>query len=162
MKSSLAGFKSFLEKSVVSERRRTLYAENGSAMSTTTPASAESIATRTALIERFRSARRRTMALVEPLTPEDMMVQSCPEASPAKWHLSHTSWFFESFILREFVHGYRVFNPDFAWLFNSYYQSFSVFPEKRLRSSFSRPPLDEVVRYRAHVDEAIERQLESD
>jgi len=101
------------------------------------------------------------MALCEPLTPEDMMVQSCPEASPAKWHLAHTSWFFESFILREFVPGYRVFNPDFAWLFNSYYQSYSAFPEKRLRSSFSRPPLEEIVRYRSHVDEGIERMLES-
>ncbi len=90
------------------------------------------------------------------------MVQSCPEASPAKWHLAHTSWFFESFILREFNPGYRVFNPDFAWLFNSYYQSFSAFPEKRLRSSFSRPPIDEIIRYRAHVDEALERILERD
>ncbi len=110
--------------------------------------------------ERFRATRRRTMALVGPLTPEDMMVQSCPEASPAKWHLAHTSWFFESFILREFLPGYTVFNPDFAWLFNSYYQSFSAFPEKRLRSSFSRPPLEEILRYRAHVDEAMERLLE--
>jgi len=115
----------------------------------------------TNILARFRSTRRRTMALCEPLTPEDMMVQSCPEASPAKWHLAHTSWFFESFILREFVPGYRVFNSDFSWLFNSYYQSFSAFPEKRLRSSFSRPPLEEIVGYRAHVDEAIERLLES-
>ena len=131
-------------------------------MSTLTPASAESLTTKAAVLERFRSTRQRTMALCEPLTPEDMMVQSCPEASPAKWHLAHTSWFFESFILREYAHGYRVFNPDFAWLFNSYYQSFSAFPEKRLRSSFSRPPLAEILRYRAHVDEAIERMLERD
>ena len=129
-------------------------------MSTTTPDSAESLTAGTSLLERFRSARRRTMTLCEPLTPEDMMVQSCPEASPAKWHLAHTSWFFESFILREYLHGYKMFNPDFAWLFNSYYQSFSKFPEKRLRSSFSRPPLDEILRYRAHVDQAIERMLE--
>src|SRR6202043_80274 len=125
-------------------------------MSTITPAFAESLTAKTVLLERFRSVRRRTMALCHPLTPEDMMVQSCPEASPAKWHLAHTSWFFESFILREFNPGYRVFNLDFAWLFNSYYQSFSAFPEKRLRSSFSRPSLDEIVRYRAHVDEAVE------
>src|SRR5579862_6310756 len=102
----------------------------------------------TTLAARFREVRRQTLALCEPLTPEDMMVQSCPEASPVKWHLAHTTWFFESFILREFMPGYRVFNPDFAWLFNSYYQSFSAFPEKRLRSSFSRPPLDEILRYR--------------
>jgi ergothioneine biosynthesis protein EgtB len=90
-----------------------------------------------------------------------MMVQSCPEASPAKWHLAHTAWFFESFVLREFLHGYQVFNQDFAWLFNSYYQSFAAFPEKRLRSSFSRPGLEEILRYRTHVDEAIDRLLEN-
>ena len=101
------------------------------------------------------------MALVAPLTPEDMMVQSTPEASPAKWHLAHTSWFFESFILREFMPGYRLFNTDFPWLFNSYYQNMGHFPEKRLRSSFSRPGLDEVLRYRQHVDQAIDKLSEN-
>ncbi|MGH9605762.1 MAG: ergothioneine biosynthesis protein EgtB [Terracidiphilus sp.] len=115
-----------------------------------------------ALGARFRSVRRRTLTLAEPLTAEDMMVQSCPEASPAKWHLAHTAWFFESFILRDYLPGYRLFNADFPWLFNSYYQSFSEFPEKRLRSSFSRPGLDEILAFREHVDEAIERLLESD
>src|SRR5579863_8326472 len=91
--------------------------------------------------ERFRTVRQRTLALIEPLTPEDMMVQSCAEASPAKWHLAHTTWFFESFVLREFLPGYQVFNADFSWLFNSYYESFSPFPEKtipdkKLRASF--------------------------
>lgn len=114
------------------------------------------------LAERFTSVRQRTLALCEPLSAEDMMVQSCPEASPAKWHLAHTGWFFESFILREFLPGYRLFNPDFPWLFNSYYETFSEFPEKRLRSSFSRPALEEILRYREHVDEAIERLLDSD
>ena len=87
------------------------------------------------------------------------MVQSCAEASPAKWHLAHTAWFFESFILREFLPGYRLFNADFSWLFNSYYESFDKFPEKRLRASFSRPSLDEILRYRTHVDEAVDRML---
>ncbi|MGD0890252.1 MAG: ergothioneine biosynthesis protein EgtB [Terracidiphilus sp.] len=108
---------------------------------------------------RFRATRRRTLSLCEPLTPEDMMVQSTPEASPVKWHLAHTAWFFESFILREFLPGYRVFNADFQWLFNSYYETLAKFPEKRLRSSFSRPGLDEVLRYREHVDEGIDRLL---
>jgi ergothioneine biosynthesis protein EgtB len=128
-------------------------------MSTTTPASAQTSAHST-VAERFREVRRRTLALCEPLTPEDMMVQSSPEASPAKWHLAHTAWFFESFVLREFVPGYRPFHPDFVWLFNSYYQTFAAFPEKRLRSSFSRPGLDDILRFRAHVDEAIERLLD--
>jgi ergothioneine biosynthesis protein EgtB len=89
-----------------------------------------------------------------------MMVQSLAEGSPAKWHLAHTAWFFESFVLGEYLPGYRPFNADFAWLFNSYYQSFAPFPEKRLRASFSRPGLDEVLSYRAHVDLAMERLLE--
>jgi ergothioneine biosynthesis protein EgtB len=91
-----------------------------------------------------------------------MMVQSCPEASPAKWHLAHTGWFFESFVLKEFLAGYRLFNDDFPWLFNSYYQTFAEFPDKRLRASFSRPGLDEILGYREHVDDAIDRLLEGD
>jgi ergothioneine biosynthesis protein EgtB len=114
----------------------------------------------TGLADRYKATRRRTLEICEPLTPEDMMVQSCAEASPAKWHLAHTGWFFESFILREFLPGYRLFNEDFSWLFNSYYQSFAAFPEKRLRSSFSRPGLEEILRYRAYVDEGVERLLE--
>ncbi len=108
---------------------------------------------------RFRSTRRRTLALCEPLSAEDMMVQSSAEASPAKWHVAHTTWFFESFILREYLPGYKLFNADFPWLFNSYYQSFAAFPEKRLRASFSRPRLDEILRFREHVDQGIERLL---
>jgi len=111
--------------------------------------------------QRFRNVRLRTLELCKPLTPEDMMVQSCAEASPAKWHLAHTAWFFESFILREFLPGYKLFNSDFPWLFNSYYRSFAEFPEKRLRSSFSRPGLDEVMRYRSYVDEGIEKLIEA-
>ncbi len=110
--------------------------------------------------ERFRAVRQRTLDFCKPLTPEDMMVQSSPEASPAKWHLAHTAWFFESFVLNVFRPGYRLFNPDFSWLFNSYYRSFAEFPEKRLRSSFSRPGLDEILRYRSYVDEQIELLLE--
>jgi ergothioneine biosynthesis protein EgtB len=124
------------------------------------PAGAEIARVRSSLGERFAAVRRQTFALCAPLTPEDMMVQSCPEASPAKWHLAHTAWFFESFILRAFLPGYRSFNPDFHWLFNSYYEGFSAIPEKKLRSSFSRPALDEILRYREHVDAAIERLLE--
>jgi len=113
-----------------------------------------------AILNRFNDVRRTSMALCQPLSADDMMVQSCPEASPAKWHLAHTAWFFESFVLREFLPGYRLFNQDFPWLFNSYYEGFSAFPEKRLRSSFSRPGLEEILRYREHVDTAMERLFE--
>ncbi len=116
----------------------------------------------TGIADRFRSVRRQTLEICKPLTPEDMMVQSCPEASPAKWHIAHTTWFFESFVLREFLPGYCVFNPDFQWLFNSYYESFSAIPEKRLRSSFARPGLHDVLAYREHVDAAMDRLLEQE
>jgi len=119
----------------------------------------ESLAQEWPSVARFREVRRRTLALCETLTAEDMMVQSCPEASPTKWHLAHTAWFFESFVLKEFFCCYQLFNPEFPWLFNSYYRSFAVFPEKRLRSSFSRPGLDEILRYREYVDHGIEQLL---
>jgi ergothioneine biosynthesis protein EgtB len=111
---------------------------------------------------RYRSVRQQTLDLCKPLTAEDMMVQSCPEASPTKWHLAHTAWFFESFVLNGFLPGYRLFNSEYPWLFNSYYRSFAAFPEKRLRASFSRPGLDEVFSYREHVDEGIRQLLSAD
>lgn len=112
------------------------------------------------LLVRFREVRQATMNFCRPLTPEDMMVQSCSEASPVKWHLAHTSWFFETFVLSEFVAGYRLFNAEFRWLFNSYYNAVGDRPEKKLRASFSRPSLDEILAFRAHVDAAVARMLE--
>src|ERR1700753_3566823 len=114
------------------------------------------------LFEEFLRVRRQTEDLCGPLSPEDMMVQSCAEASPAKWHLAHTTWFFETFLLREFLGGYREYHPDFFWLFNSYYNSVSDQPEKKLRASFSRPPVATILEYRKHVEEGIERLLQSD
>ncbi len=113
------------------------------------------------LLARYKAVRQTTSNLCRPLSPEDMMVQSCPEASPVKWHLAHTSWFFETFVLREFVAAYQPFHPDFRWLFNSYYNSLGDMPEKKLRASFSRPPLDAILAYRAHVDTAMDRLLQS-
>ena len=115
-----------------------------------------SVLTSTLLGEEFCRVRSRSPGLCAPLTPEDMMVQSCADASPAKWHLAHTTWFFETFVLREFVPGYRAFHPDFVWLFNSYYNAVSAQPEKKLRASFSRPTAEEILAYRHHVDAAME------
>jgi ergothioneine biosynthesis protein EgtB len=115
----------------------------------------------TGLGPRFCSVRQQTEELCEPLTPEDMMVQSCPEASPAKWHLAHTTWFFETFLLSEFLAGYRPFHPDFIWLFNSYYNAVSDQPLKKLRGSFSRPSLAEILEYRRHVETAMVRLIDS-
>ncbi|HEX4651853.1 MAG TPA: DinB family protein, partial [Granulicella sp.] len=112
------------------------------------------------LLARYRTVRAATLNLIAPLTPEDLMVQSCPEASPVKWHLAHTSWFFETFVLAEFLPGYQLFHPDFRWLFNSYYNALGDMPEKKLRASFSRPPLDAILAYRAHVDAAIAQLLD--
>jgi len=117
--------------------------------------------TASALLDRYRIVRAGTLALTEPLSPEDLMVQSCTEASPAKWHLAHTSWFFETFVLRDFLAGYQDFHPDFHWLFNSYYNSLGDMPAKSLRASFSRPPLADILAYRNHVDAAIAQLLGS-
>ncbi len=116
-----------------------------------------SLAPSASLLDSLRNVRRQSLALCEPLTPEDMMVQSCAEASPAKWHLAHTSWFFETFLLREFLPGYQPFHPDFLWLFNSYYNSVSDQPQKKLRASFSRPGIEAILAYREHVDDGLNR-----
>ncbi|MEO6966297.1 MAG: ergothioneine biosynthesis protein EgtB [Acidobacteriaceae bacterium] len=115
-----------------------------------------------ALARRFHAVRAMTDTLSEPLTLEDQMVQSCPEASPVKWHLAHTTWFFETFILQKHLRGYQSFNPDFSWLFNSYYNSLGDPPEKRLRASFSRPPGEQIVAYRQHVERGIGQLLAID
>jgi ergothioneine biosynthesis protein EgtB len=119
------------------------------------PMTAVTAAVATSLLARYKTVRQASQRLCSPLSPEDMMVQSCAEASPVKWHLAHTSWFFETFVLREFAAGYQPFHPDFRWLFNSYYNSLGDMPEKKLRASFSRPPLDAILAYRAHVDAAM-------
>jgi ergothioneine biosynthesis protein EgtB len=106
---------------------------------------------------RYKAARSMTSALAAGFSPEDQMVQSCPEASPMKWHQAHTTWFFETFVLRPFLAGYKPFREEFRWLFNSYYNSIGQEPpEKHLRAAFSRPSLDEVIAFRMHVDEAME------
>ena len=107
------------------------------------------------LTHRFQAVRDMTNTLARPLTPEDMMVQSCAEASPVKWHLAHTTWFFETFVLREYLPDYQPFHADFLWLFNSYYKSLGGHPEKQLRASFSRPSLDQIQSYRRHVEDGV-------
>ena len=88
------------------------------------------------------------------------MVQSSPEASPTKWHQAHTTWFFETLVLRPFLPGYKPFNQEFHWLFNSYYNSLGrEIPDKKLRFCFCRPSLDHVLAYRMHVDKEMERFL---
>ena len=125
-------------------------------MATTSAATSNLTTSARQLAMQYRSVRGATSAACASLSAEDQMVQSCPEASPVKWHQAHTSWFFETFVLTPFARSYRAFHPDFHWLFNSYYKSLGEeIPEKKLRASFSRPPLDQNLAYRAHVDAAI-------
>ena len=107
----------------------------------------------------FRKVRERTRALAAPLSAEDACVQSMPDASPAKWHLAHTSWFFESFILGQQVPGYRVFHERYGYLFNSYYMTVGQMHRRPLRGLITRPSLADVLSYRTHVDESMERLL---
>jgi len=111
-------------------------------------------------LQAFRRVRARTLALAAPLSPEDACVQSMPDASPAKWHLAHTSWFFERFILATRVPGYRPFHERYDYLFNSYYYSVGQMHLRPRRGLVTRPSLDEVLAYRAHVDAALARLLE--
>src|SRR5262249_48024616 len=90
-----------------------------------------------------------------PLSAEDQVVQSMPDASPTKWHRAHTTWFFEEFLLKAHVSGYRPFDPRFAYLFNSYYVAAGPRHARPKRGMLTRPEMAEVAAYRAHVDAAV-------
>ena len=112
------------------------------------------------LVAGYSSVRRASLLIVAPLSPEDCVVQSMADASPAKWHLAHTSWFFEQFLLQPHLPGYRVFHDRFAYLFNSYYEAVGPRHARAERGLLTRPALAEVMRYRAHVDEHMTRLLD--
>ena len=111
------------------------------------------------LAERYREVRSRTRALAACLTAEDCTVQSMPDASPVKWHLAHTTWFFETFVLAVHDPSWRPFHPGFRVLFNSYYNAVGAKHPRPERGLLTRPSLDDVVAYREHVDRAMERLL---
>lgn len=111
------------------------------------------------LSRRFAAVRRRSLQLVAPLSPEDMVVQSMPDASPAKWHLAHTTWFFETFLLQRADPGYACFDPAFGYLFNSYYEAIGPRHPRPHRGLLTRPPLSRVLAYRDHVDAAMQDLL---
>jgi ergothioneine biosynthesis protein EgtB len=113
------------------------------------------------LIQRYREVRGLTEQLCAPLTPEDQMVQSCPEASPAKWHRAHTTWFFETFLLEPHMKNYTPFHSDFRFLFNSYYVNVGDRPVRAQRGMWSRPSVEDVSEYRAHVDRHMLEWIES-
>jgi hypothetical protein len=111
------------------------------------------------LLERYLDVRRATECLCEPLAVEDYVVQAMPDVSPAKWHLAHVSWFFETFVLRHDA-GYRPLDERYAFLFNSYYNGVGPQFQRVARGTLSRPTVEEVFAYRAHVDKAMTALLE--
>ncbi|WP_020654275.1 ergothioneine biosynthesis protein EgtB [Massilia niastensis] len=112
------------------------------------------------LVQAFQSVRQRSLHLAEPLSAEDCCAQSMPDASPVKWHLAHTTWFFETFILKPREEGFTPFHPAFRVLFNSYYNGVGAKHPRPQRGLLTRPSLDEVRAYRAQVDGRIRRLLE--
>jgi ergothioneine biosynthesis protein EgtB len=107
------------------------------------------------MTDAFLAVRSETERRAAPLTPEDQLIQSMPDASPAKWHRAHTTWFFEQFLLGEHRRGYTPFHPDYAFLFNSYYVSAGPRHARHQRGHLTRPGAHEVTAYREHVDAAV-------
>ncbi len=114
------------------------------------------------LAERFLRVRAHSDRIATALSPEDQCVQSMPDASPAKWHRAHTTWFFEQFVLRPNLPDYTVFDEDFCFLFNSYYDAVGARHSRPMRGLLTRPPVAQVNAYRRHVDAAMARLLERD
>jgi ergothioneine biosynthesis protein EgtB len=106
---------------------------------------------------RYRTVRQATERLAAPLSPEDCAVQSMPDCSPAKWHLAHTSWFFETFVLEPTLSDYQHFDQQFRYLFNSYYQTVGAQYQRPQRALLTRPALADVLRYRRNVDEQMQQ-----
>jgi ergothioneine biosynthesis protein EgtB len=113
------------------------------------------------LLDDYTTVRARTAALAAPLSAEDQVVQSMPDASPTKWHLAHTTWFFETFVLGPFAAGYRPVDDGYGFLFNSYYEGVGPRVERARRGQLSRPSLAEIQDYRRHVDAAMEGLMTS-
>ena len=111
------------------------------------------------LLARYREIRDFTTGLCANLEPEDCVVQSMPDVSPTKWHVAHTTWFFETFILKKFLPGYRAEIPQYAYLFNSYYNAAGDMHRRDLRGLISRPTVKEARRYRASIDSHIANLL---
>jgi ergothioneine biosynthesis protein EgtB len=114
------------------------------------------------LRDRFREVRATSLALAAPLSAEDQCIQSMPDASPTKWHLAHTTWFFETVLLQLHSEGYQPFDRRFHYLFNSYYEALGPRHPRPQRGLLTRPSVDEVHAYRHHVDAAVLALLEGD
>jgi dimethylhistidine N-methyltransferase len=125
------------------------------AQANASPSTGDKTPTPSVAIHRYRAVRQATEALTRSLTPEDQLAQSMPDASPTKWHLAHTTWFWETFLLVPNLAGYKAFDPRFHYLFNSYYEALGPRQPRPERGLLTRPSLDDVIAYRAHVDTAM-------
>ncbi len=123
--------------------------------------SGELLDLKTQLIENFRAVREFTEALCEPLEREDFVIQSMPDVSPTRWHLAHTAWFFETFLLKPELKGYQTPNELYNYLFNSYYNAIGQQFPRPQRGHLSRPTVNDVFAYRHHVDHEIIRLIET-
>ncbi|HYX50117.1 MAG TPA: DinB family protein, partial [Ktedonobacteraceae bacterium] len=115
---------------------------------------------RQALAEQYQQVRHFSERLCEPLATEDYVIQSMPDVSPTKWHLAHVTWFWETFLLSEAIPGYKSLHPQYAYLFNSYYNSLGARHSRPNRGLLSRPTVEEVYHYRRYVDQQVLALLE--
>jgi len=129
-------------------------------MAVADPVSPPCAARRAALIDRFHAVRATTAALAAPLSAEDAQIQSMPDASPTKWHLAHTTWFFEAFVLGRFAPGYRPVDPAYHYLFNSYYEALGARYPRPQRGMITRPSLAAVMAYRRAVEARVAALIE--
>jgi ergothioneine biosynthesis protein EgtB len=116
---------------------------------------------RTELDAAYAAVRATSSAICAPLAVEDYIVQSMADVSPPKWHLAHTTWFFENFLLLPFLPGYRPFHPRYGYLFNSYYETVGRFFPRQQRGLLTRPTVEEIYRYRDHVDLSMRELLDT-
>ncbi|WP_161891038.1 ergothioneine biosynthesis protein EgtB [Pontibacter russatus] len=112
------------------------------------------------MTQQYAQIRARTELICQPLEPEDTVVQPIVDVSPPKWHMAHTSWFFETFLLQQHLPGYKLFHRQYSYLFNSYYNSVGSRVQRDQRSTLTRPPLRDIYAYRRHVDEHMHQLLQ--
>ena len=119
------------------------------------------ISNREALLAKYRSVRSLSQKLCQPLATDDYQIQSMEQTSPPKWHIAHITWFFETFVLSPYEHGYKPFNPDYDLIFNSYYHTHGKVHPRTQRGNLSRPTVEEIYLYRAHIDEHIQQLIKT-
>ncbi len=114
------------------------------------------------LIKKYSEVRRHSEEICKPLKTEDYVLQPVADVSPPKWHIGHTTWFFETFVLKPNMEGYQEFDPQYNFVFNSYYETVGARVIRTDRGNLSRPAVEDVYKYRKHVDVAMQEFLQQD